>query len=309
MKDNAVLELWKARLQELTTLGQHKKLKSISDDYLRGSVKLAVANQKNYNERSAVKMPNFIKQLSVPATIHTLIAMPNMFSVQVFKGPDADMQFYLKKAGDLDSITAQPYKTTSQPNVLMKSTDELLAPDEVAYQCVELAVTMADDLVRHAVEDMLTQAKHQITSELHSLEGLLDAIKHASDTVKEAIGRPANFIVLPVTIARFMKSELATVYDFDALPINTRHVGCLKNRWSTYISSYEVRRILVGYRGTHPIDAGYIMCPARQFCDPKKEEKDRWLICRKTFNNMVRPDYYACIELTADKRNVSMDEF
>ena len=306
--DNVALELWKARLQEMAALGSIKKLKPIKDDYLRGNITLMIENQQKHNETETVKMPNFIKQFSILATIHTISAIPNIFSLQVFKGPDTDMHFYFKKAGDINSIVTQPYHTIIKPNILMKEPQESYDDDEIAYQSAEIALTMANDIIHYGINDMISHAKYQLTSELHSVTSVMDVIKTASDKIKEEIGRPANFVVLPTPIASYMKSEMVTEYDF-GLPLNIRHVGCLKNKLLVYMNSYEHSKILVGYRGLHPADAGYILSPALQFCEPKKDGKDRYVIHRKANNAMVRPDYFACVELTADKRSDSIEEF
>jgi hypothetical protein len=304
----AVQNLWNTRLQELMELGKHKKLKPIEDDYLRGSIALIIANQTQYNNLHG--LPHFVKQMSIPTSVHIVSAIPPMFGLQVFKGPDTDMHFYFEKAGDVNSMVALPYKPALQPNVIVKNMDDdPLDPENIAYQCVEMAVTMVDDIIRAGVDDMTDNAAAHITSELYSIEGVLAVIKQASDAVKEAIGRPANFIVLPAGVARYIKSELVTEYDFDALPINIRRVGCLKNKWIVYINAYDPRQILVGYRGTHPADAGYIVSPALHFCEPKKEPPDRIKLHRKSLNALVRNDYFACIELTADKRSDSIEEF
>ena len=299
--------LYAARLREVDELvaKNKSKFKHIEDPHLRGCAALLSNNQIQYNDFAVI--PKFIKQISVPATIHTISAMPNMFGVQAVKG-DSDICFYLDKAGDPKSLASAVCKTTVLPSMIMRNINVDLDAEELAFQCVELAVTMADDTVRVAVEDIIRNAGYQLTTELYSVSGLIDSIQNASNIIKESIGRPANFVVMPVVLARFIKTELATEYDFDALPTNIRRVGCLKNKWIVYINGYESRKILVGYRGSHPADAGYVVCPYLLFCNPKKEG-ERYLISRQCKNLMLKNDYYACIELTADKRSASMEEF
>ncbi len=169
---------------------------------------------------------------------------------------------------------------------------------ELAYQAVELAIALCDNIVKEITTNLIDCAGSQLHSKLTSVDNLINAIESASDLIKQKIGRPGNFIIIPTFLARYIKSELITEYDFDSLPTNIRRVGHLRNKWSVYMNGYESNLILVGYRGEHPVDVGYIMSPRIMFCDPRKNAKTI-SIQKNVSNTFVKSEYYACIELTA----------
>jgi len=312
---NAV-ELYNQRKKLIAELSdQHnKKLKLIEDEDLRHNVALMILNQANYAATAGNNLPNILKNISIPAAQQVLASLPSFFALQTCVGPDQDVFYHFDKAGVMESMKAVPYNLTSAPSIMIKNADlSGYSAQEIAYQCLEIAVTMADDIVRFSVEQMMDNAEHQISMELKSNSGIIDSISAASDVIKDKIGRPANFVILPVGLAKSVKSEIATEYDFDTLPIKIKRIGVIRNKWVTYLNGYEANSILVGYRGSHPVDAGYIYTPNLLFYDPKKEGagtlKERYIVSRRGRHHIPKPDYFACIEFTADKRSDSIEEF
>jgi hypothetical protein len=121
-------------------------------------------------------------------------------------------------------------------------------------------------------------------------------------------------VIMPPICGKALKSKMVTEYDFDSLPINTKYIGVLQNKWIVYISGHLTNKILVGYRGTHYVDAPCIYCPHLLLCNAEKtsdkkgygSRSEEWMLHRRGRHIVAREDYLACIEV---KNKESMLEF
>lgn len=294
---------------QLAKFGEHastyKPLLVLTEDaYLRAQIGQVIHNQTEYNQTADnEKMPPSVKQISVPTICHTLMCLPQeIVGVQAIASPDGGPIFYFEKAGDPKSLKSREVKLRVNPVMILKGMGDGIPQDELAYHCYDLATNLTEELTAFAIKEMLKTADGKLYGEVEQPEDILGMISNASEVVFEKIGRTANFVVLPVGAARIIKEHIAGEYDFDALPMNIRRIGTLKNRWVVYINGLETRKAVVGYRGIHPADAGYIYSPNVMFYDPRKEPapKDKkvvkHVVNQKFQYQTVRPDYFCSIE-------------
>lgn len=285
------------RMMNLVVLEEKYNHVGVEDEWLRCNLALALQNQVQHFDQQGDKIPDYLKKIGISAVFKLFASLPDFFGLQVVHYPDPT--FYFSKAGDFTSISSYPsVKCSVEPNIMVNTLDHLpgWTDREIAYQGLDMAAVMADGIIRHCVEKMIQGAEVQQKITNPKDMDIIYSIERASQVIKDSIGRSANFAILPVAVAKFLKNHIATFYDLDALPTNIRRIGCLNNKWTIYISGYHGKHILVGYRGTHPVDAGYFYLPEVVFWEPKKEENG-YVVHKKAQYMLVRSDYFACIEI------------
>lgn len=269
-----------------------EELKEIKDEYLKLQIGYLIDNQINTNSI----LPKFLQPLAILSTFRTVLSLPNFFSLQAISLSKFDNYYYFEKAGDEKSIK-QSYFQSYQDNILTIEdlSDMDFDPQQLIAGASELSITLADGLSRYnylkIVNDIL------VTKYNSSVDSILQNIESVSENIKEKIGRSPNFIIMPTSIAKKIEDQLATYFEFDTLPIGILKIGCLKNKLIVYITSYSEDKILIGYRGKHPVDAGLSCCIGSLFYSYNKLPNKKLKIAKLSNVSLIRPDYFGCINI------------
>lgn len=298
-----IVELFNYRIAD----AGNSVLKEREDSLLAMYTAHAIYNQKLCNSRA--EFPAFFKQINCLAIAHIMRALPHeIISLQTLQ-KETDSIFYLEKAGQVESMATSVVKPLVHPSMIINDPKVKIPKEEFAYHCSEMAITVTEDIVYKILADLISIASSKLHANISTAQTIVEAISAASNAVKDKIGKSANFVVLPIGLARSIKSYISAEYDFEALPINVKRIGYLQNKMVLFISGHhETNKILVGYRGTHHVDAGYIYSPHVLFTAPLKEGENKINIRSSSFNR-VMPDYFACVELTLPRMTPEILEF
>jgi hypothetical protein len=295
---------------------------------------LLVANQA-VNDTMIATTPDVVRQLSVPSIVHTFLTLPHeLFGFQAMvANANEEPVYYLEKAGDQNSIKSIIPNIKATQSMVLAGTGKIPS-QEIPHHVFELSLSLTDEIVGNSIKAMNSAAdiKRVITvkeSTQSAIEKLiLASIQEASDDILDKTGRSANFIAMPLMIARILKAHIASEYDFDGLPSNIRRIGFLKNRWVVFINGLEGEKTLVGYRGSHHFDAGMIVAPRLVFYNVQettkkskgkmgvdghpipegtKQPKQReWTVQQLSYRGVVRPDYFCSLQFRASPTNEQM---
>ncbi len=317
---NEAVKLYEKKLEELGPLIDAERkahennpfAQLVDDRTVHMNIACAVANQGHYNQHTPdAKMPKFLKQLSIPSMLHTLAGLPHeIISLQALRD-SKDFIYNFDKAGEVATMHAKEVVASTDPMIIINDVQQVvkeIPQKELAMHCVELSINMTDKTTDGILEQLVNHAATQLTVEFTTPENLLQTIRNASDILREKIGRCANFIVMPVLFARMLKKYITSEYDFDALPINIKRIGYLQNKMVLFINGYERTNILMGYRGCHPADAGWVFAPYLSFFDPIKEEK-QYIVQHRAVSKMVRKDYFVSLEMIPSRTASAMARY
>jgi len=273
-----------------------KQVESIADLTIRPTIAGIIANQWSYNKsQSNNVMPEYIKQLSIPGQIHFLACLPHeIISLQAMR-TDPDDFFFLNKAGDKESLERCVLNCNHQAVAAVRIMEKGIPAEDLIMSCMDVAISMTEEACYHINLEIMSNAE-KFYGEFSGKDDILKLIDVGRQTVKNKIGRAANFVVMPPALARAVRDCLTAEYDFEGLPTNIRRIGYLSNDMVLFINGHERSRILVGYKGVSQFDAGYLYAPQILFCDPTKQ-KDRYIIHARYISQVTNPDYFCVIHL------------
>lgn len=264
------------------------------------NIALCGYNQVSYNKNS--KMSNFIKQLSLPCLTHSLASLPHEIISMQTLAAKLDFIYYFKEAGNVKSLDQKWTQSSPIPLAAINDIGKDIPVNELTMNCVELSINITDNLTDKILTTITEKAGTVLNLQFKTPEELLADIKKASNSLREKIGKTANFIVLPLAWARLLKPYISSEYDFDSLPTNIRRIGYLQNNMVLFINGYEKNRILLGYRGSHPVDAGFIYSPHIYFYNPEKQ-KTNFIINMDGIETMINKNYFLTLSASSKDRD------
>ena len=273
-------------------------VQGIFDENLKAHVLNIVNKQSHLNKSEIVP---FIKIVSCAGAALATMSLPHeVFSVQSF---DENL-FYFSKAADPTSITAKPQMPMSvRPSMTLSNLVDA-SEAELGQHLYDLSCVICEDTCINVLKEITQHNK--IIKKLNTDTDLLEAIEEESEEMLSKIGRSSNFVIMPMHFAKVIQNHIKTYYDFEALPINFKPIGVLKNRWKVYITSMIKNKMIIGYRGHHPVDAGLVFSPETFFGNPRKSSRGievSWMGRMET----VRPDYFRTIDVRIPKANKNLD--
>jgi len=274
------------------------------NDHLKNTIALLVNQQAKINQDT--KLPDFIKQLSIPTLVRSLLAVPNICSIQSSLN---GKYYHLFKAGQPHSLTSHPSFCKIAPSIVLKDIgdDIKYTAKDLEGDSLDLSINIADMMARAMIMEMMDKAETIVSVKTPSVEGIIESIEAANIEIKDKCNKSATFIVMPLGFAEIMQDEIVPDHTFHLPPCNIRRIGYLRNKWIVYICAYPMNEIVIGYQGIHPLDSGYIYSLNSLFHSFSKKE-GKLFISQSCYPSVVSPKYYGRIELTSPEIMDSINE-
>lgn len=283
-------------------------LKGIGDRYQKSAVAVMLENQRLVNEMlmSNGQADQRLTRMSIPF-VRRIFGRSDLFqmvSVQPLLTPTGIVfvpdGYGITRSYEIPSRTMR----LTPPVPDFKGECYVNSIDEECDVISDLSNEYSQYITRHVIQDIRNAAGIQLDHVYRSSEDLVAYIKMASGKLVREMGGQATWIVVSPSIAyEIIEAEtdfqLFEVSDYVRKDVDFHKFGLWNKRWTVYVDPLApTTSVVMGHKGEHYHQAGYVFSPYAFYSKGIREENDAATsIVSLIGKRLVYPGFYATINI------------